>query len=102
MNFYRNAYVYFYNDKIVKIIDGKIFAEIAPRQIRKLHKTVSYALPIHYGLDSVGGKSGINLSSRYHGGDVCSTARSDIYFYNFSDDLRSAFAADHFSFWQGH
>lgn len=40
MNFYRNAYVYFYNDKIVKIIDGNIFAEIAPRQIRKLHKTV--------------------------------------------------------------
>lgn len=59
MNFYRNAYVYFYNDKIVKIIDGKIFAEIAPRQIRKLHKTVSYALPIHYGLDSVGSKLGI-------------------------------------------
>lgn len=59
MNFYRNAYVYFYNDKIIKIIDGEIFAEITPRQIRKLHKTVSYALPIHYGLDSVGGKTGV-------------------------------------------
>ena len=59
MNFYRNAYVYFYNDKIVKRIDGNIFAEIAPRQIRKLHKTVSYALPICYELDSVGSKLGI-------------------------------------------
>ncbi|WP_298831438.1 hypothetical protein, partial [uncultured Campylobacter sp.] len=59
MNFYRNAYVYFYNDKIVKIIDGKIFAEIAPHQIRKLHKTASYTLPICYELDSVGSKLGI-------------------------------------------
>ena len=42
MNFHRNAYVYFYNDKIVKIIDGKIFAEIAPRQTKASQNGVIY------------------------------------------------------------
>ena len=45
---YKNAIVYFYNDKIIKVVDGKIFAEFEPKSILKITKTISYSLPIFY------------------------------------------------------
>lgn len=45
---YKNAIVYFYNDKIIKVVDDKIFAEFEPKSIKKITKTISYSLPIFY------------------------------------------------------
>lgn len=46
--FYKDAVMFFYNDKIIKMVKDQIFVELKPIQLKTIKKSFSYILPNYY------------------------------------------------------